>query len=211
VDPIYTIGIIFVLLGSALFIKKPKFDFSFQLSYNEQSPSQLSQKVILLRKMFVVAFILWIIVYPLFCATAKALTSAWINNSEKLHSKWYLMPDLGTPFVWKLITLEDNTYKVASVNIVDRKITFSDQTFTPLDGNLAKKAFEKLSSFRTYQWFAVYPYQRFWGKDKIVEIGDLRFFSPLQIVQNRRPIPPFTVFIHLSNSGSPEMLTYGSP
>jgi len=213
VDPIYTLGIIFILFGSFTIIKRPTLDTSHEPFSNEHYEGK-DKRNIYLKKFLVAGFILWIVGYPLVCALIKEFAERWIVRSKNFTSQWAIIPELGTPFIWKLITLKDNTYKVASVNIIKQNITFYEATFSPLDKTLATNVGKELPSFQTYRWFALYPYQRIWemgNGQKIIEVGDLRFFSPLRIIQKRRSTPPFTIFIHISNSGTPVTLNYGSP
>jgi inner membrane protein len=213
VDPIYTVGIILILLGTFTLAKKPAFE-AFSEPFTDQHYAKSKWKNVYFKRLLVASFILWVVGYPLICALTKEFTEGWIARSKNLTSQWAIMPELGTPFIWKLINLEDNTYRVASVNIVSESIKFYDGTFNPLDKTLAAKVSEDLPSFRTYMWFALYPYQRVLERSngqKMLEVGDLRFFSPLWIIQKRRATPPFTIFIHFSTSGIPINLTYGSP
>jgi inner membrane protein len=208
IDPIYTFVLAIVLLLSFVLTgKKPALSSAFSGSYTISRPA---------KNLITWIFVLWVIIYPVCCGILRFSAAGFLSkaNPALLASEFDLVPDLGTPFIWKLVVRENNTYHVGSVNIIRKSVDFADQKFTPLDEVLSDRLSEELPSLKIYRWFAVYPYQRIWrddGKEKILEIGDVRFFSPLRIIQSRRSNPPFTLFIKLSESGRPISLSYGRP
>jgi inner membrane protein len=208
VDPIYTI------ILTVFFI------LSFVITRKEcglpRTLTHVSINIDSIKGFVTWAFVLWIVAYPVTCGALKVLTARSIGKSYEIlkYAEFDLVPDLGSPLIWKLIVKENNTYRVGSVNLIGKSVSLSDQKFTPLDEILSERLSEELPSLKIYRWFAVYPYQRLWqdnGQEKILEIGDIRFFSPSRILQSRRPVPPFTLFIRLSNSGKPLSISYGNP
>ncbi|MCX7822879.1 MAG: metal-dependent hydrolase [Syntrophobacterales bacterium] len=179
VDPIYTLVIVSIFALSSILLKK-------------------TSKTTYLSWIFVG----WILLYPAICGFTKYYAnSLWHQIGTSHHLA--LLPDFGTPLIWKLIVKNDNVYRIASVNLIRKSVTFDPQEFIVLDNSFASKVSKKVDSFRIYRWFAVYPYQKLReenGKERIIEVGDLRFFSPLKVLKNRRPIPPFTIFLKLHGS-----------
>lgn len=194
VDPIYTLVIFIIFLLASIRNESLKLISKIALPWT---------------------LVLWIFFYPLVCGVVKHLISVNLAKSmQPHHLQFHILPDLGTPFFWKLIARDHSSYRVASVNVISQSITFDAREFEALDENFAKRVSEKIHPFGIYKWFAVYPYQKLREDDnggKILEIGDLRFFSPLRILQERRPVPPFTVFLQIDKSGIPTSLSYEFP
>lgn len=197
VDPLYTLVIAFIFVLSLILLKSEKY---------------FSRSKDFIRGLLFSLFIVWIVCYPMVCGLIKHSVALWVGNAQL--SKFTLLPDLGTPFVWKLIVNHDNVYRIASINTISKSVNFDADRFIPLDENLSARISEKISSFRVYRWFAVYPYQRLWktdGKEKIIEIGDLRFLSSSSLIKDRRATPPFTVFLRTYEPDLPVSMHYGSP
>ncbi len=190
VDIIYTVGLL-VLLLLALSLRRN-------------------------HKWLIGCFSLWIFGYPTLCGITKAATTAWAKGhltppSENL----VLSPELGSPLIWKVIVSHNHFYRLGRVSLLStHPLSFLTHTFPHLNHSLLSATTPPFSLLSTYQWFAVYPYQREHPSSqggKIIEIGDLRFVSTLPFVRSRRTFSPFTIFLYLSDQG--ELLTarYGSP
>jgi hypothetical protein len=90
-----------------------------------------------------------------------------------------------TPFFWKVIVEDADSYRVARLNMFKPKKLTPFELFQKADLNLMRKFGKRVSFFKTYEWFAVYPVmeKKETEDGSIVTFGDLRFYTNLKIIR----------------------------
>jgi inner membrane protein len=145
--------------------------------------SRLKQK----RRYLAVAGLLWVLLYPManlgIRKTLHTYMEKTLTQQHLAYSRIHITPAILTPLFWKVIVEDADSYRVARVNILKPGELPPFDIFQKADLTLMRKFGEKVSFFKTYEWFAVYPImsRKETEDGPTVTFGDLRFFTNLKI------------------------------
>jgi inner membrane protein len=162
-DPIFTLPLIIILY----------------LSF------RLKQK----RRQIAVAGLLWVLLYPMANLGIRGALQTYLEKTltqqHLSYSKIYVTPAILTPLFWKVIVEDADCYRVARLNMLKPEKLGPFELFQKADLNLMRKFGKRVSFFKTYEWFAVYPVmeKKETEDGSIVTFGDLRFYTNLKIIR----------------------------
>jgi len=139
------------------------------------------------RRQIAVAGLLWVLLYPMANLGIRETLQTYLNKSltqqQLSYSEIHVTPTILTPLFWKVLVEDADSYRAARLNVLKPKELTPFELFQKADRNLMRKFGEKVSFFKTYEWFAVYPVmQKKETEDGFtVTFGDLRFYTNLKI------------------------------
>jgi inner membrane protein len=136
-----------------------------------------------------------------------ALIYPWINWGIKQQVKERVTKEYGqafdkieietdflSPWYWRIIGEKNGTYQMSSFRLLHPNDFFEWQSYKKISPEEWTALENKFKFFKTYRWFAVYPYRL--KKDGKEYIGDLRFVSLQPLAKSYRQsdgIPPLGV------------------
>lgn len=133
------------------------------------------------------AGLLWVLLYPMANLGIRKTLQTYMEKSlaqqHLSYTKIHVTPAILTPLFWKVIVEDADSYRVARLNILKPGEIPPFDLFQKADLNLMRKFGKKVSFFKTYEWFAVYPImsKKETEDGPTVTFGDLRFFTNLRI------------------------------
>ncbi len=141
------------------------------------------------RRHIAVAGLLWILLYPMANLGISETLQTYLKNTltrqNLSYSEIHVTPTILTPLYWKVLVEDADSYRAARLNVLKPKELTPFELFQKADRNLMRKFGEKVSFFKTYEWFAVYPVMKKQETEdgSTVTFGDLRFYTNLKIVR----------------------------
>ncbi|WP_147821208.1 metal-dependent hydrolase [Salidesulfovibrio onnuriiensis] len=155
--------------------------------------------------------LIFLFAYPIgSLAMGKTLETLVRNQYERngfAFEEFEFIPDAFTPFYWKVITREKDSYTLTLANTLVPGREYPTLSGEKADQALLERLGRDVSMFRTWAWFARYPSQHIVQNDNGTEVvfQDLRFSSvhPLfrRLFNNGRDIP-FTLKAELDDEGN---------
>ena len=165
VDPVYTLSLIGVLAAS----------FAFKRS----------------RARIAVLGLVWLLIYPAFGYVIRYQIQNRIEKEIRENGpgnrQVHIIPEAFSPVQWKVILEDQHYYYLGNARLMGKNDQTQYERYQKADLALLKKYGEKVSFFKTYAWFALYPVMKITNKDAhtMVTFGDLRFISTLSFLKNR--------------------------
>ncbi|SFM40600.1 metal-dependent hydrolase [Thermodesulforhabdus norvegica] len=140
--------------------------------------------------------------YPMICGAMGLVAERKISSILPPALNHRVIPELGTPFYWKVIAINPGSYKMARFFLPGMKIEGPEYEFAR--ANFLKTAEKDASiprTLRVYDWFAIFPFQTSaTNPHKNLILGDLRFVSTWRVPEKVQDIP-FSLVVSLDDSG----------
>jgi inner membrane protein len=124
------------------------------------------------------------LLYPLLCLGVRygveAGFRAQLRRAKVPFEHVHASPEFLTPFLWKIVVEAGDRYRMAGFNLLrpSREPSFED--FARADRGVLEEYGRKVSFFRTWAWFSVYPVVEK-GPDGSLTFGDLRFHTTIPL------------------------------
>ncbi|MFH1102467.1 MAG: metal-dependent hydrolase [Pseudomonadota bacterium] len=193
VDPVYTLSLIGVLASS----------FAFKRN----------------RARIAVLGLVWLVIYP---AIGYAFRYQIQNRIEREirengldYQQVHVIPEALSPIQWKVILEDRHYYYLGNTRLMGKNDQIQYERYQKADLALLKTFGEKVSFFKTYAWFALYPVMKITNQDAhtMVTFGDLRFISTLSFLKNRTQKNglPFSLSALLDDDRNLVGFTYRKP
>jgi len=130
---------------------------------------------------------------------------------ERLH----LSPELLTPYRWKMIIEDRDSFRLADISLRDLGGHISFSEFRKADLSLMEDLGAQASMFKTYRWFSLYPVMENSAtpEGRRITFGDLRFYSAAPFMRDiwRKGRPPFLLTAVIDRSGTLRAYEYSRP
>ncbi|GAB6176127.1 metal-dependent hydrolase [Desulfobaculum senezii] len=162
----------------------------------------------------------FVIVYPLCCIGVKNTVQTMVPSLLRQHDVAYesatVTTDPFSPVYWKLIVDDGERIRVASICVLtaaEDDLHFTN--FEKADRSVLARLGEKVSMFRTWNWFAAWPVvaRSTRSPEQVLTFTDARFYSNNPVL--RRLIgerdAPFALEAVLAPDGTLLEYTYDSP
>jgi inner membrane protein len=164
IDPIYTLVMIAILY------------FSF--------------KSLKTRKTIAIAGLIWIFLYP---ATNLGIrytlgyhTEKRLRNEGIEFTRLDVSTDILSPFFWKVIVEQEDTYQIAGIQLLKPNAPFEFMSYRKAERGLFQELGKSAPVFSTYAWFFDFPIVKREASEngeETLTIWDLRFSSTLAFIR----------------------------
>jgi inner membrane protein len=110
-----------------------------------------------------------------------------LNQNAIPQARVHILPEAFSPVFWKVILEDEHNYYLGVFRLMEDSEKIQYERYQKADLGLMRALGEKVSFFKTFAWFASYPFMEinFSGDREILTFGDLRFISMMNLLKNR--------------------------
>ncbi|MEW5908850.1 MAG: metal-dependent hydrolase [Thermodesulfobacteriota bacterium] len=163
--------------------------------------------------------LIWLVIYPAIGYGVRSHVQYRVehhliqngNSQRRVH----VLPEAFSPVYWKVILEDEKNYYLGVVCLMENSKKIEYERYEKADLVLMRTLGEKVSFFKTFAWFASFPFMEIdnSGDQEIITFGDLRFISMMKLLKNRsqRNGRPFSISAVLDINRNIIGYTYRKP